>query len=149
MLSFLYLNKIAGITLAALSTALGAINGIDVDAVFSFIDDDLHTHPIGTADATFNQVPFELSRISNFCLIKQINVRIDNEVNICFISNGESFTAVFTSPSIEMNLDEKRRLKLSLNRISNPKALKLIGMLTMESIIVNGIYHANMLKPAK
>ena len=148
MLSFMYLNKIANVTLAALTYALGLVKGIDADVVFSFIDDDLHTHEICSADSTHEDVDKNLMQISKYSLIKQINVRIDNEVNICFISNGETFTAVFTSPDIEMCATDSDRLKMGLNKISNSKALEIIELLAGNCYISNGIYYVHMLKSA-
>lgn len=147
MLSFLYLNKIAGVTLDSIVIALEQIRGINANAVFSFVDDDLHTHEITCADCN-KDVRADVDRLANFCLIKQINMRIDDEVNICFISNGESFTAIFTTPAIEMCIETTERLRLGLEQIKNPKALKLVEMLTQGCFISNGIYYTNMLKTA-
>lgn len=148
MLSFKYLNKITGITLEKLGTVLDAVIGIDVEAVFSFMDDDLCTHQLADAGNMKSDIARDLLKINNCCMIKQVITRIDNEVNICFISNGETFTAVFTSPAIEATAVNIERLKMQMENITNTKALSLIHLLTEECILSNGIYHIEYARSA-
>lgn len=148
MLSFKYLNKITGISLEKLSQALDKVIGIDVEAVFSFIDDDLHTHLVSDKSSSCPDIATGLKKIAKCCLIKQVNVRIDNEVNICCISNGESFTAIFTSPAIESTTVGQERLIMQMERLTNKKALALADALTQECYLSNGVYYIDYAKSA-